>query len=316
MSLAETVPSEVTSDQQITDQTHAAVEGSPADGGSAVEKSGANGSPQGHVDPPVIDEALAELARFHELDPADFSSREQLERAVGRLDRIYSHRIKEGWGQPQQTSREAQQQKQPPATKPSPWDHGIKPLAGPDYDPAIVEYSTSVVKALDGLKERLAQYEEKFGALEPYGEKITAFEQYMQQKSAEEYTAQMDAAFTGLGKEWEEMFGKGDYSSLPPHSIARQKRDELAMELAAIQHGDIQTGRRSPFKQQFERALRAAFGSHLPTIERRRLATAAHERKNGALSTPARRPAPPAATDEAAVMNRLKEWRERVESHN
>lgn len=288
----------------------AASENTPADDSS--------GSGAGDADVSSgIDEGLAELAKSYGLDPTQWPDQASLSRAVANFDRQLANFARQGFGQqqPQEPQRQAAlQQQQRQNQPPSDFKLDLKALPKEGYDEEMSRFSEGVVNAMQALhghlSPQLQAFEQRFGEIAPVLEKVQAMEQFMQAQAQERYASDMDAAFGSLGPEWEERFGKGPMGSLQPHSAQVADRLKLESELEAIQRGDAMMGRRQSFQQQFKRALAAAFGDHLPTIERRKIAKAAAERKNGALARPANRSGKP-LDHESAVIEKLRAWREK-----
>lgn len=305
-------------DEQEETLATAANDTVPASGAneSPADESSGDGAGDGD-ESSAIDEGLAELARSYQLDPSAWHDKASLEKAVTQFDRLLSHYAQHGFGEPagqrQQPPTNANGEQKPVSLKRL--EMALKPLPKDQYDEAQVQFSEGVVQYLQSLHDsvysQLEAYEQRFGQLAPYQEKVNAFEQFMDNQARERYATDMDGAFSKLGPEWEDRFGKGAMGSLSPHSPQVADRKLLEKELISIQHGDALMKRNQTFQQQFDRALRAAFGEHLPTIERRKIAKQAAGRQNGAAARPNRRNGAP-LKHEDAVLQKLAGWVEKV----
>lgn len=266
---------------------------------SAVEESGAEDQP---VEDSGVDEGLKELARSYDLDPDVFPNQEQLEKAVTHFDRLLTQRARDGWSKPEQAEKPAEKT-QPASLSRFDFKELEKVLPKDQYDENILK----AFQALDGhyasQMEALAQ---RFPEVQSLQEKVSLFDQFLQQQEQRQYEQKLDGFFDGLGEEWGELFGKGPLSAMKNPKAARE-RVKFSEELAAIQFGDSQLGRQQTFEQQAQRALRAAFGSHETTHQRRKIATAANQRRNGALSRPASKTGKP-LNPEAVAIAKVKEW--------
>jgi hypothetical protein len=294
--MAETLEAPV--DEQITQETPTAVE-TPAVETDAVENSGVVDG--GAVENSGIDEGLVATAKSYGLNPEHWPNGESLQRAVTQFDMIRAHQLQQSAMQYQQPQGKPETQAQTQARQKLDFD---KLLPKEQFDENLVSALKSIYEDLHG---ELEAKDKKLTEFEPLREKVSQFEQYMQQQAAVQYESQMDGFFNGLGKEWEDVFGKGELRQLPPRSVQVANRLKLDQALGQIQQIDAMQGQRGSLTSQQQRALHLAFGDQLPTIERRKLAIQGHERKNGALARPASKQGKP-LDPEAASIASIGQW--------
>ena len=290
---------------QITEQTSAAVESTPAPVADAVESSGVDG---GHVEASVIDEGLAETARSYGIDPARWQDADALQSAISQFDRAYTHHLSQAQRltqtQPGQPATPAQQAAAAAKAK-----LDVKALLPEgDYDDTI---RNAFSKMYDDLSSQLSEAQARLAAIDQHDQKFKALEAREQEQQAVQLEARLDGFFGKLGKEWEDLFGKGEMRALSPRSVQAANRNAYVDALHQIQYIDSINGVRANQGSQEKRALHLAFGDQLPTIERRKLAQQANERRNGALSKPASKNGKALDPERAAVAG-ISEWISKV----
>lgn len=281
----------------------------------AVEASGDGGTA---VEDSSIPEELAELARAYQLDPDRWSDKHQLERAITQFDRAYVHALEQATqrfapqGSPGQAAPEQTTAK--PAARTKLELSKLFPNADA-YDPEVVNAIKAITEhsesQFDSYEQKLAKLEAIEAELDEYRQERAERQRLDVERQQAEWSTGLDNFFSSLGPEWEDRFGKGPMQKLSPNGPQAVDRNALAKAAVQIRYMDEQNGVKSDIKGQAERALRLAFGHEFPTIERRRLAKQAHERKNGALNRPAAKSGKPGDPDDV-VLSRIKEWATKV----
>lgn len=304
--MSEVAEATVTEQEPITS---ASVEATPqVDETIAVESSGDGGT--GAVEQSSIPEELASLARAYQIDPSRWSDPAALEAAVTQLDRVYYHHLDQAMqkfsaGQPGQAAQQQTQAKPGGRTK----LELSKLIPNADaYDPDVLNAFKTLVEHTEAQADT---YEEKLAKLEAIEAELTSYRQERAEKQQAEWSNNLDGFFSSLGKEWEDKFGSVPMNKLPPNSPQANDRNALARAIAQVQYLDQMNGVKADFKSQAERALRLEFGHELPTIERRKLALQAHQRKNGALNRPAAKTGKPGDPEELMIA-KVKEWAAKV----
>jgi hypothetical protein len=304
----ETAPVETVEQAPITEQIPVA-ENIPATGADAVDKSGVDGGPD---ESSGIDEGLAELARSYGINPERWQDADALQGAISQIDRAYAHHLAQAQ---QQFQVKPQGQPVPPAAPPQPTTR-----QKPNWKELLpeAEYDETIRKAMatiyDDLASQLSERDARLAAYEKHGEKLQeleTFKQQLSQREAEREAVQLESRLDGyfdkLGKEWEDVFGKGAMRALSPRSVQAANRNSYVAALKQIEFIDSANGIASNPAQQERRALHMAFGDQLPTIERRKLALQANQRRNGALSRPAAKNGKPLDA-ERKILSEIGEW--------
>lgn len=297
----------------ITEQIPAAVE-NPAPVADAVDKSGVDGGPD---ETSGIDEGLADLARSRGFNPDKWQDADALERAITEQDRVYAHHLNLAAQQFQVPAQPPAPAAQTPAQQAARAKLNFKELLPEsDYDDKIRD---ALAKVYDDLASQNAELQARLASYDKHGEKLQEFETFrqeaiarQQQQESIQLETRLDGYFDKLGKEWEDVFGKGAMRSLPPRSVHSANRNAFVAALKQIEFIDQHNGVTQNPAVQEKRALSMAFGDQLPTIERRKLALQANQRRNGALSRPASKNGKPLAP-EALALARVSEWATKVQ---
>lgn len=262
---------------------------------AAVDSSGGEG---GAVEQSSISEELASRAQWLGLDPADFGNDPtRLEWAISRYDRQLAD-----FGRSLREPRQEQTNVSGTTTSQSPsfdLDKALPELSG-EFDPAIVAWTKSAREAVKGMS---AHYEQQVASLrKQYQDDLTPLKQEVEQRKVEMVREQVDGFFNGLGKEWDGMYGKGDFDSLSVRNPrAVQARHEVFMQANALGDAYKAMGQRVPaMKDLLRRALAAQHSDQQHTFARQQIiAQAKGSKSQAAASQVGKRTSPPTGREMA-----------------
>lgn len=260
-------------------------------------------------DADILKEAV-ESYGWSEDEVKSFGSRDKLQHAMRLIDREFSN-IGRQLRTPQQNAPNQQTPSQESAAPQSSTSAAAPALSkyelklDPDsFDPDTLKafqdmnehYNSTVEKLHNELlreRERTAAMDQQFGA-------ITS---QQQQAEAARIEQEMEAFFNGLGDEWKDTFGKGDYRELiSVNPTVVQNRAKLFEEMENIRIGQEARGRSVSSRDELrQRALRSAFGDNLKTIARKELTSKVQERQSQQIARPSGRNKAPASSKDKAL---------------
>lgn len=169
-------------------------------------------------------------------------------------------------------------------------------LAALDPDDAI---DPSAIKAIKALKAELDRLRVK-----PV-EKAAA---------PEVRPEEADYLIAKLGEDYVSIFGDGPATSLSKKSGEFRARLQVVEEMKRIQDDARSAKRKVPeSKDAFEQALRSVFGSHVQSVERKRLASQVQRRESQLIARPANNGKRPVSGREKAISNVAAIMRERMQ---
>jgi len=169
-------------------------------------------------------------------------------------------------------------------------------LAALDPDDAI---DPSAIKAIKALKAELDRLRVK------PAEKAAA---------PEVRADEADYLIAKLGEDYVGIFGEGPANSLARKSGEFRARLQVVEEMKRIQDDARSAKRKVPeSKDAFEQALRSVFGSHVQSVERKRLASQVQRRESQLIARPANNGRRPASGREKAISNVAAIMRERMQ---
>lgn len=169
-------------------------------------------------------------------------------------------------------------------------------LAALDPDDAI---DPSAIKAIKALKAELDRLRAK-PAASPAAPDVRADE--------------ADYLIAKLGEDYVGIFGEGPATSLARKSGEFRARVQVVEEMKRIQDEARAAKKRVPeSKDAFDQALRSVFGSHVQSVERKRLASQVQRRESQLIARPANNGKRPVSGREKAISNVAAIMRERMQ---
>jgi len=169
-------------------------------------------------------------------------------------------------------------------------------LAALDPDDAI---DPSAIKAIKALKAELDRLRAKPVA--------STASQAVRAEDADYLVAK-------LGEDYAGIFGEGPANSLSKKSAEFRARLQVVEEMKRIQDEARSAKRKVPEnKDAFDQALRSVFGSHVQSVERKRLASQVQRRESQLIARPVNNGKRPVSGREKAISNVAAMMRERMQ---
>jgi hypothetical protein len=149
-------------------------------------------------------------------------------------------------------------------------------------DPDLHE--DDVVLAFNEMNEHYA------GLMQTMSERLGRMEQTHTAAAEAERTTRMDRMFKDLGKEWEDVYGKGSTSKMSRRSDGYKARDEVEQHMKVLAAGYKAQGRQVPDEADlFMRAHRGTHGDKQATISQTRKAEKVRNRQGQFVARPSHR---------------------------
>lgn len=169
-------------------------------------------------------------------------------------------------------------------------------LAALDPDDAI---DPSAIKAIKALKAELDKMRVR---------------QVEKPASPEVRPEEADYLIAKLGEDYVGIFGEGPATTLSKKSGEFRARLQVVEEMKRIQDDARSAKRKVPeAKDAFDQALRSVFGSHVQSVERKRLASQVQRRESQLIARPANNGRRPVSGREKAISNVAAIMRERMQ---
>lgn len=293
----------------------------PEDESDAAEPAGTAGEQQAVEG---FTAEMVELAKEYGWDEAAvkrFGSPENLEWAMIDADRRAAEFGKQKFEfeqkaqQPQQLAPQqqqvaaqppaapVQQQPQQPQSLPGFTKYTLdkKALADKGFDDDSYEVIAGIAEHFNAQIDQAAQI---LGAMLPV---VVAqqqrFEQVTGQSQAEEETQfarDMDEYIVSLGPEWEQVYGKGDYTTLRQGSPEWEARAALGSAVKGLKHSDAKPYRGAANSKLAQLANRSLHFEKAQELDRKSIATKVSQRRSQAIPRPGGQRAQPMTGEERA----------------
>jgi hypothetical protein len=131
------------------------------------------------------------------------------------------------------------------------------------------ETPAEILQAINGFKDIIKKQYEEINKLKSQTNEI---ENSGMEAAAREVKDWFDKKVNGLGEDFEEVLGKGDYNSLDPRSQQFAKREELANQLSVLIAGYNATGKRLPPRDElFDVAAALVLADKFEDIDKKKL---------------------------------------------
>jgi len=162
-------------------------------------------------------------------------------------------------------------------------DDALTRLESLNLDPEVFdERLVDVVGQMKGIMK---------DAISAKDSKIAELTQMMENFVGQQFERELDSYFSGLGEDYKELFGSGPGASMDKKSTAFANRNKFLDEVAAQMDTNIRMKRGLSREQVFERALNAAFGKEVATINQKKIGKSLDRRSRNLTVPPTRREA-------------------------
>lgn len=260
-------PAPVTEEKTVAEPV--TQETTPADANSGAESD----TPKPDTKPtePVVefDDALLAHAEEHGFSAEEaraFPNPDALRRVLGRADKAMASFAKPSEKAPadraktQEPPAPAKQEAAAPATAAEvAEEYNLDPDT---VDPDVVKAFNIERKRREASEGRVSQLEQRLAAFEAQFQTVAPVVQKAQEAQLEQIQHEVDKAFSGLGKGFEEVLGTVPTHKLAADSPLRAARDTVTNVAAAIAQAIITQGRKAPsIEELIRRAAYAEFGS-------------------------------------------------------
>lgn len=144
----------------------------------------------------------------------------------------------------------------------------------PELDPE--QYEPEVIKAFDAVKDVIKKQQEVIQGLVANSKQESISRQ---QAAMNELESWFDKQVCSLGEDFEDVLGKGNYSSLDRSSPQRAKRDEIANQAAILIAGYQKTGQQPPPREEvFHAAAKLVLGEEFQKVKEKKISAELEKR--------------------------------------
>lgn len=185
---------------------------------------------------------------------------------------------------------------QQPRVPSAPQAAGAKPAYEVVLDADVVD--ESVIKAVKGMNEH---YAKQNAVLQQAVAGLINQSQQPPPVDMSQRNNELDDFVSGLGEEWQDIFGKGTVGDIDPYSEHFARRNKLGVARIDIE-GMLQgkNGTTPPAMQVLNRALHLSFGDEFEGIARKKVDNRVKRRREGASHPPTRRASKPVDAEGSA----------------
>jgi hypothetical protein len=150
------------------------------------------------------------------------------------------------------------------------------------------DFEPDVLKLFDSMNDLLKKQNEKIKGLESksadYGQQTSRVSQEVAER---EITDWFDRKVAGLGKDYEDVLGKGGYNEIDKSSDQFKKRDEVASQVALLMAGYQASGREVPDRDKlFDQATKMVLSDEMQKVKEKKLANDLGKRSKQHLNRP------------------------------